>query len=182
MKIAIKAGIFVALSTALAVAQTPQTFGAWSVYKDAGSRPNAHLTLVQTKSLSSSEIGEGTESKAELDIVCQDGKLRGLAVRMNSAVLASAVSLDGAVDTVHVGYTVSGTSGSEQWAVLDNRHTVSPYSEVSQAKSNRSWVNTLVAGHDLVLRLPGRGDDGAQKVSFETNGVAEALASAGCSY
>ena len=84
------------LCTAMGFAQTPQKFGAWSVYQ-LGSRHGQATTLLQSKSLEPTEDAQGQPIEIKLDAVCKGGKLYHVAVETDTRVARHAMNFSGAV-------------------------------------------------------------------------------------
>jgi hypothetical protein len=170
------------LCAAMGFAQTPQTFGAWSVYQLA-SRGGQATILLQTKSLEQDEDAQGQPVVLKLDAVCKGGKLYQVAVETDTPVAKHAMNFSGAVPTTPVSFQVDGNGAEVQsWAVLDGGHTISPYSEVMQGKRNRSWIERVAGTDMLILEFRGGSQEDPIHARFNTTGISEALAAAGCSY
>jgi hypothetical protein len=170
------------LCAAMGFAQTPQTFGAWSVYQLA-SRNGQPTTLLQTKSLEQDQDAQGQPVVLKLDAVCRGGKLYQVAVETDTPVAKRAMNFSGAVPTTPVSFQADGNGPEVQnWAVLDGGHTVSPYSEVMQGKRNRSWIERVAGTDMLVLEFRGGSQEDPIHARFNTTGISSALAAAGCSY
>ncbi len=169
------------LCTAMGFAQTPQTSGAWSIYSLAGR--HGQVTLLQTKSLEQAEDAQGEPVEIKLDAVCKEGKLYRVAVETDTPVSQQAMNFSGAVPTTPVSFQVNGNGPEAQsWAVLDGGHTISPYSEVMQGRKNRSWIERVAGTDTLILEFRGGSQEDPIHASFNTTGISEALAAAGCSY
>jgi hypothetical protein len=170
------------LCTAMGFAQTPQTFGTWSVYP-LTSRHGQATILLQTRSLEQDEDAQGQPVVLKLDAVCKGGKLYQVAVETDTPVAKHAMNFSGAVPTTSVSFQSDG-SGSElqRWAVLDGGYTVSPYSEVRQGKRNRSWIERVAGTDTLILEFQGGSREDPIRAGFNTKGISEALAAVGCTY
>jgi hypothetical protein len=82
------------------------------------------------------------------------------------------------VPTTRAAFTFEGQANqSEQWAVMDDGHTLSPYSEVTRRSAERI-AGTKKMGFPLV----GAAGEALDQPTFETGELAEALSSVGCSY
>jgi hypothetical protein len=170
------------ICTAMGFAQTSGKFEAWSVYPPAA-RNGETTTLLQTNSLESVQDAEGRPMAFKLDVICKKGKPYRVALETTTPVSKRAMNFSGEAVTTPVSFQADGSSPEVQsWAVLDNGHTISPYSELMQGKRNRSWIERLGGTNTLVLELPGVSSQNPIRVSFDTKGISEALAAAGCSY
>jgi hypothetical protein len=161
--------ILVLFSTALASAETPTPFGSWKIYHAQGDR----VFMVQTVS---------TTSSAKLDVICRHGKLAAIAIEPDLMVDETALSFTEVVPTTQLAFTLDDENRSEKWAVLDDGHSLTPYSELSQGKLNRSWVSRISASKKLDVRLAGIAGEMNGQPSFETQDLGLALTSIGCSY
>lgn len=169
MKTSVKVMIFVLLSTALASAETPAPFGSWKIYHAQGDR----VFMVQTVS---------TTSPAKLDVICRHGKLAAIAIEPDVMIDETALSFTAVVPTARLAFTLDDESRSEKWAVVDDGHSLTPYSELSQGKLNRSWISRISASKKLDVRLAGIAGEMNGQPSFETEDLNLALTSIGCSY
>jgi hypothetical protein len=174
VKTSAKAIILVLLSTAVAFAESPKQFGAWSIY----SANNKKVVLLQ----STSNV-QGQPGQAKLDVVCRNGKLSAIALEPSAAIGKSALSLTGVVPTTRVAFSFEGQANqSEEWAVLDGGRTLSPYSEVLQGRITRHWVERIAGMKQVGFQLDGKAGESLGQPTFETGELAEALSSVGCSY
>jgi hypothetical protein len=174
VKTSAKTIILVLLSTAVAFAESPKQFGAWSIY----SANNKKVVLLQ----STSNV-QGQPGQAKLDVVCRNGKLSAIALEPSAAIGKSALSLTGVVPTTRVAFSFEGQANqSEEWAVLDGGRTLSPYSEVLQGRLTRQWVERIAGMKQVGFQLDGKADESLGQPTFETGELAEALSSVGCSY
>jgi hypothetical protein len=169
VKTAIRLMLLVVLSTALASAETPAPFGSWKIYHAQGDR----VFMVQTVS---------TTSSAKLDVICRRGKLAAIAIEPDVVIDETALSFTAVVPTARLAFTLDDESRSEKWAVVDDGHSLTPYSEVSQGKLNRSWISRISASKKLDVRLAGIAGEMNGQPSFETEDLGLALTSIGCSY
>lgn len=169
MKTPLKLVIFVLLSTAFAFGETPSPFGSWKIYHVDGDR----VFMVQTVSKTSS---------AKLDVVCRHGKLAAIAIEPDVMIDQTALSFTAVVPLATLGFTLDDESRSEKWAVVDDGHSLTPYSELSQGKLNRSWVSRISASKKLDVHLAGIAGEMNGQPSFETGSLSLALGSIGCSY
>lgn len=173
---------FFLLCGTTAFPQSAPTFGAWSTYK-VGAQTGKEMTLLQTTSLQQGEDAQGQPVVLKLDALCRKGKLYRIALETAAPVHERAMNFSGAVPTTPVAFSADGKSTQIQsWAVLDSGHTISPYSESGQGKTNRLWIESLVGTRNVTLHFEGGVGEDQVQVSFDTEGIAEALASAGCSY
>jgi hypothetical protein len=174
VKTSAKTIILVLLSTAVAFAESPKQFGAWSIY----SANNKKVVLLQTTS-----NVQGQPDQAKLDVVCRNGKLSAIALEPSAAIGKSALSFTGVVPTTRVAFSFEGQANqSEEWAVLDGGRTLSPYSEVLQGRITRQWVERIAGMKQVGFQLDGKADESLGQPTFETGELAEALSSVGCSY
>jgi hypothetical protein len=174
VKTSAKAIILVLLSTAVAFAESPKQFGAWSIY----SANNKKVVLLQTTS-----NVQGQPDQAKLDVVCRNGKLSAIALEPSAAIGKSALLLTGVVPTTRVAFSFEGQANqSEEWAVLDGGRTLSPYSEALQGRLTRHWVERIAGMEQVGFQLDGKAGESLGQPTFETGELAEALSSVGCSY
>jgi hypothetical protein len=174
VKTSAKTIILVLLSTAVAFAESPKQFGAWSIY----SANNKKVVLLQ----STSNV-QGQPGQAKLDVVCRNGKLSAIALEPSAAIGKSALSLTGVVPTTRVAFSFEGQANqSEEWAVLDGGRTLSPYSEVLQGRLTRQWVERIAGMKQVGFQLDGKAGESLGQPTFETGELAEALSSVGCRY
>ena len=169
MKTPVKLMIFVLLATALASAETPAPFGSWKIYHAQGDR----VFMVQTIS---------TTSSAKLDVICRHGKFAAIAIEPDVMIDETALSFTTVVPTARLAFTLDDESRSDKWAVTDNGHSLTPYSELSQGKVNRSWISRISDSKKLDVRLAGIACEMNEQPSFETESLSLALNSIGCSY
>ncbi len=169
MRTPAKLMLFVLLSTALGLAETPTPFGAWTIYHAQGDRVFMLQTISKT-------------SDAKLDVICRHGKLAAIALEPDLLIDTSAVSFTGVVPTTRLAFTLDDATRSEKWAVLDDGHSLSPYSQVSQGKLNRSWISRISATSKLDVQLGGLAGEMNGQPSFETGELSAALTSVGCTY
>ena len=161
--------LFVLLSTALGFAETPKPFGAWTIYHAQGDR----VFMLQTVS---------TTSTAKLDVICRHGKLAAIALEPDLLISTDAVSFTGVVPTARLAFTLDDAVRSEKWAVLDDGHSLSPFSALSQGKLNRAWISRISATRRMDVQLDGLAGEMNGQPSFETEQLGAALTSIGCSY
>jgi hypothetical protein len=172
VKTSAKTVILVLLSTAVAFAESPRQFGAWSIY----TANDNHEVLLQSMSTVQ-------DHPAKLDVVCRNGKLSAIALEPGVAIQKSALSFTAVVPTTRVAYSVEGQANqSEEWAVLDNGRTLSPYSEALQGRLTRRWVERIAGMKKMGFQLDGKAGESLGQPTFETGELAEALSSVGCSY
>jgi hypothetical protein len=164
--------IFVLLSTAAAFAESPRQLGAWSIY----TAKDSHVVMLQSTSTAQ-------DHSAKLDVVCRNGKLSAIALEPSVAIDKSALSFTAVVPTTRVVYSLEGHANqSEEWAVLDNGRTLSPYSEVFEGKVTRRWAERIAGTTTMGFQLDGKAGDSLGQPTFETGELAKALSSVGCSY
>ncbi len=181
MKIAAQGIIFALVSTVVAFAQTPQQVGAWSVYTATGNQSSNQVVLLQTAAQGQYNDAQGNPVQAKLDVICKKGKLWHIAVETELAIERKAESLSAPVPTTRIAFVSEGrTNQSDNWAVLDGGHTVTPYAEVFQGRLTRQWIDRLSGTQKIVVRF--EGEAGLLQPTFNTEKLAEALSSVGCSY
>jgi hypothetical protein len=174
MKSATRVIIFVLLSSALGFSETAAQLGGWSVYLASN-----QVALLQSAS-EQHEGGGDNQVQAKLDFICKRGKLSAIALEPGVTVKRSAMSFAGPVPTTRVNFSMDGrTSHTENWIVLDGGRTLSPNSELLQGKLVRHWAERIATTQKMVVQVDGQSED---QPSFATGELAEALASAGCSY
>jgi hypothetical protein len=87
------------------------------------------------------------------------------------------------VPTARVAFSFEGQANrSEEWAVLDDGRTLSPYSEVLQGRITRRWFERIAGMKKMGFQWDGKADESLAQPTFETGELAEALSSVGCSY
>jgi hypothetical protein len=181
VKTPIKAAIFVLISSAIGLAQTPNQLGAWSVSPADSNLTRNHVVMLQSASEQQFKDSFGNPVQAKLDIICKKGKLSAIALEPNVRLQESAVSVSGAVPTTRVAFTVDGQNNeSENWAVLDDGNTVSPYSEVFQGKLMKHWIERISNTDKITFQLVG--EDGQATPTFATRNLIDTLSSVGCKY
>ena len=174
MKNATRVIIFVLLSSALGFSETAAQLGGWSVYLTSN-----QVALLQSASEQHNGAGDN-QGQAKLDLICKSGKLSAIALEPGVTVKRSAMSFAGPVPTTRVNLSMDGRpSHTENWIVLDGGRTLSPNSELMQGKLVRHWAERIAATQKMVVQVDGQSED---QSSFATGQLAEALASAGCSY
>ncbi len=172
MKTATKTVILVLLSTAVAFAESPRQLGAWSIY----TAKDNHVVMLQSMSTAQ-------DHPAKLDVVCRNGKISAIALEPGMAIDKSALSFTSVVPTTRIAYSLEGHANpSEQWAVLDNGRTLSPYSEAFEGKVTRRWAERIVGARTMGFQLDGKAGESMGQPTFETGELTEALSSVGCSY
>ena len=182
MNIAAKSVFFALIATAAASAQTPRQIGAWSVYPATGNVNPTHTVLLQTMSQGLYDA-QGSPVAAKLDVICKRGKVSAIAIETDAEIPKTATSFSGAIPTAQIAFALEGqTNGSENWAVLDGGHTMSPYSEAFQGRLNRKWIERLTATQKVDVRLDRKASQYEFQPVFSTGGFSQALSSAGCTY
>jgi hypothetical protein len=180
MKNAVKAIIFVLVSSAVGFSETPKQLGGWSVYPPNGRPTSNHEVLLQSTSEEQYSDSFGNQVQAKLDVICKKGKLFAIALEPQVTIQKSAMSFAGPVPTTRVNFSMDGQSNqSENWAVFDSGRTLSPNSELLQGKLMRHWIERIAGTQKMVFQLDGESEVHS---SFATGELVEALASAGCSY
>ena len=171
MKIAAKGIILALVSTAAAFAQTPKQVGSWSLYPATGNQS----VLLQTTFHEQNSDAAVNPVQAKLDVICKKGRLSGIAIETTTEIGKNSISFSGAVPTTRVASFSDGQI-SENWAVLDGGHTVSPYSELFQSKESRTWIQRISGTQQITVQFD------QLRPTFETQGLSEALTAASCSY
>ena len=171
------------LVTASAVfAQSPQQVGAWSVYSPAGNGTAKNVVMLQTTAVGQHQDARGDVAPAKLDIVCKNNKVVAVALETGSRIDKRTVSYEQAVPTTAVVFTAGEGKSSlpEYWEVADGGRTLSPYSELYQAKLNRSWVERISGTPTVALQLNQKEGDDSLAPVFNTAQLSEALSSVSC--
>jgi hypothetical protein len=184
MKATVKTLIFLLVSTAMGVSETPQQLGAWSVYPANGNHHSNHIVMLQTTS-EAQDGDAGNRAQAKLDVICKNGKLLAIALEPSFSINESAIASDGAVPLTQVVTIAEGQKHEheyENWAVLDRGRTLSPYSEALQGQLNRSWVERISGMKTVSFQLAATEGTNSPRPTFNTGELAEALSSVGCSY
>ena len=183
MKNVTKTIVFVLISTAMGFSETPKQLGAWSVYPANGNLTSNHVVLLQSTSEEQHKDALGNVVQAKLDVVCKKGKLSAIALEPNVAIEKSTMDYSAAVPTTRVAFTLGAQSErSENWAVLDDGRTLSPYSEVFQGKLMRRWIERIANTKRMAFQLDGKAGEALAQPTFATGDLAQALSSVGCSY
>lgn len=180
MKNTVKTFLFAFVFTAVGFAQTPNQFGAWSIY-ESGNHSGNHVIMLQSTSraLYNGDVSNGNQAK--LDVICRNGKLAAVALEPSVNVMKTSLSNSGSVTTTRISFSVAGQMNqTENWAVLDEGHSLSPYSELLQGKQMRQWVERIAGTDQLAIQL--HAEEGLAESAFPTADLAGALASVGCQY
>jgi hypothetical protein len=170
--------IFLPSVTAMTFAQATRQIGAWSVYTlPQGSKSTV---MLQTHAVPQ-DGGTGDSSKAAtLSVLCKNNKVVAIALHTTSGVDEHAVSYLGAVPTIPIDLSIAGqVTHSHGWAVSENGHTLSPFSEVFQGKLNREWLDRLNDAKRVAFAVRGSQAVDLQP-AFDTEQLGAALSSAGC--
>ena len=174
MKVISKIAILSLVTASTVFAQSPRQVGAWSVYTLTANVTGKNVVMLQTTAV-------GQQVPAKLDIVCKNDRVVAVAVEIQSSIDEHTVSYSQAVPTTRVVFAVEGKgSVSENWEVADGGRTLSPYSELSQAKLNRTWVERISGTPKMVLQLNQKEGDDSLAPVFDTAELSEALSSVGC--
>ena len=177
-----KAALLILLSTAMGFAETPQQLGAWSVYPATSNHKGNAVVMLQTTSQEQYTDGQGNTVQAKLDVICKGGKVSAIALEPVVAIRSNAMSFTGPVPTTRVVFVADGQNDrSESWAVLDAGHSLSPSSEVSQAKLTHSWVERISGSKKMSFEVEAKAESNTQP-TFETGELSSALSSVGCRY
>jgi hypothetical protein len=170
-------------SSALGLAQTASTAGAWSIYSYPSDSSAHARTLIQTKSHDQYWNNLGQPVEANLDVICSHGRLVAIALDTNSKVSKQDVNPRGGVDTTPVSFRLDQqTPESEPWQVLDDRETLTPYTAIFHGKHKAEWAERLLSSETLTFSFHGEQNTQPVRVSFSTAGFKDALASSGCTY
>jgi hypothetical protein len=181
MKAIVTVAILSLVTAAPMMAQSPRQVGDWSIYNSAGNQTKNHMVLVQTTAVGEHLDATGNSVPVKLDIICKNKEIVAIAVETGSKIDERAVSDSQAVPTTAVAFAVDGqVSRSENWAVADGGRTLSPYSELFQAKLNRTWVERINGTEKIAFRLNQKEGDDSLAPTFNTAQLSEALQSAGC--
>lgn len=183
MKNVTKTIIFVLISTAMGVAETPKQLGAWSVYTADGNLTSNHVVLLQSMSEEQHKDALGNVIQAKLDVICKKGKLSAIALEPNVTIEKRVMDYSAALPTTRVAYTLGAQSEQfENWAVSDNGRALSPYSEVFQGKLMRRWIERISNAKRMAFQLDGKAGQALAQPTFATGDLVQALSSVGCSY
>lgn len=167
--------------TLAAIAQTPQTIGAWAAYPTTN-RSGDHIVLLQTNVMPGDGEAQGQPGALKLDAICKNGKLYRLALETDFTVSTKATNFSGAVPTTSISFERDGSAPEIQhWAVLDSGRTVSPYGELTQAKKNRILVQRIAGSNEVVFGFQAE-SEGPVHARFHTDGMSRSLTSVGCTY
>ncbi len=167
--------------TLAAIAQAPQTIGAWATYPST-SPSGDRIVLLQTNVLSGDGGAQGQPGTLKLDAICKNGKLYRLALETDFAVSSEATNFSGAVPTTSVSFQRDGSAPETQhWAVLDRGRTVSPYGELTQGKKNRILIQRIAGSNEVVFGFHAD-NKGVIQARFHTDGISRSLTSVGCTY
>lgn len=181
MKTPIKAAIFVLISSAMGLAQTPQSLGAWSVSPADSTVTRNHVVMLQSASVEQYTNSFGNPVQAKLDVICKKGKLSAIALEPSIDLKEAALSYSGAVPTTRVNFVLEGQGNqSENWAVSDDGNALSPYSEVFQGKLMKQWIERISNSKKIVFHIEGQ--EGEATPSFATAKLTDALSAVGCKY
>ena len=182
MRKSTKATILLLFSTAMGFAETPQQLGAWSVYPAASNLHGNSVTMLQTISTERYTDGQGNLVQAKLDVICRAGKVSAVALEPVVAIRSNAISFSGPVPTTRVAFVADGQNNRpEYWAVMDEGRTLSPSSEVSQAKLTQRWVERISGSKKMSFEVESKVESYTQP-TFNTEELSGALSSVGCRY
>lgn len=181
VKIINKLAILSLVTASTVFAQSPRQVGAWSIYTSAGNVTGKNVVMLQTTAIGQPQDARGNLVSAKLDIICKNDRVAALAVETGSGINERSVNYSQAVPTTTVVFAVEGKSSlSENWEVADGGHTLSPYSQLFQAKLNRTWVKRISDTQKVVLQLNQKEGDGFLAPAFDTTELSEALSSVSC--
>jgi hypothetical protein len=169
------------VTAAVAVAETPRQVGAWSIYTAAENSNGKEVIMLQTRA-AKHENANGDLVAAKLDVICRNHKVAAVVLETPSTVDKHDVKLEQAVPTAKVILAVEGHDEvSENWAIADGGHSLTPYSELSQNKLNHVWVDRISDTNSLALHVGSREVSSDDAAAFGTEGLSAALQAAGCS-
>jgi hypothetical protein len=168
----------VMFSTAVTtLAQSTRQIGAWSIYTiQAGGK---NTVMLQTAAVANGAVQDG--SGVTLSILCKNNRLSAIALHAETGIDKHAVNYTEDLPLTPVIASVEGHSdASEKWAVTENGHTFSPYSQVVQGKVNRQWLQRLNGASTVVFQVGGSEGGNALRPTFHTQQLQEALSAAAC--
>jgi hypothetical protein len=169
---------FLPTVTAMTFAQATRQIGAWSIYTL--SQGNKNTVMLQTPAIPQDGNTRDSSEAATLSVLCKNNKVVAIALRTTSGVDKHAVSYVGAVPTIPIDLSIAGQiTHSQSWAVSENGHTLSPFSEAFQGKLNRQWLERLNDAERVAFTVRGSETLDLQP-AFNTEQLGAALSSAGC--
>jgi hypothetical protein len=181
VKVINKFAILSLVTASTVFAQSPRQVGAWSVYTSGGNGTAKHVVMLQTTAVDQHQDARGNSAPSKLDIICKNDRVVAVAVETGSRIDKRTVSYKESVPTTAVVFTAAGKSSlPEDWEVADGGRTLSPYSELSQAKLNHAWVDRISATPKVVLRLNQKEGDDSLAPVFDTAELSQALSSVSC--
>ena len=181
MKVINKLAILSLVTAGTVFAQSPQQVGAWSVYSPASNVAGKNVVMLQTTAVGQHHDADGNLVAVKLDIVCKNKNVVAIAVETGTSIDKRTVSFSQAVPTTKVVFVAEGKSDvSENWEVADGGRTLSPYSQLFQAKLNRTWVERISGTPKVVLQLNQKEGDESLAPVFDTAQLSDALSSVGC--
>jgi hypothetical protein len=181
VKIISKLAILSLVTASTVFAQSPQQVGTWSIYTSASNVTGKNVVMLQTTAVGQHQDARGNLLSAKLDIICKNDRVAAVAVETGSRINERSVSYKQAVPTTTVVFAVEGKSSlSENWEVADGGRTLSPYSQLFQAKLNRTWVERISGTPKVVLQLNQKEGESFFAPVFDTAELSEALSSVGC--
>jgi hypothetical protein len=162
MKTPISTILVVMMSTAQAFAGTSQQIGTWSVTSATGNR----AVLIQTVS-----------DQAKLDLICRNGKVWKVALETSAPVQERAVDFNRGIPTTRISFgSEAANNAFEDWAVADGGKTLFAHSEIFEGRLDRRWIERLSSSPTIRFSFD------TQDFTFQTDQLAQALESAGCTY
>jgi hypothetical protein len=159
MKTPISTILVVMMCTAQAFAGTSQQIGPWSVTPATANR----AVLIQTVS-----------DHAKLDLICRNGKVWKVALETSAPVQERVVDFNRGVPTTRISF--GSEPAFEDWAVADGGKTLLAHSEMFQSRLDRHWIERLSSSPTIRFSFD------TQDSTFQTDQLAQALQSAGCTY
>ena len=167
--------------SAVSFAQSNHQVGAWSIYTTSGKLGGNKMALLQTTAPLDRKNSNGSSQSVKLDVVCKNNRVVAVAVEPASKLDKHLVSYDSEVPTVHLRFASVGMiEVSEDWAVADERRSLTPHAQISQGALIRTWVDRLSGTDKMVLFLDGRAGDSLAQSTFDTRDLTEALSAVGC--
>jgi hypothetical protein len=170
--------LFVCGATAMTYAQSTQHIGSWSIYTIANVGKTS--VMLQTPAIEqNADSGDG-KAAVTLNVLCRNNKLVAIALHSAEGIDEHAFNDVQEVPTIQIVASNGGHVQAEKWAVTEKGHTLIPYSQFSQGKRNRQWLERLNAAQTVSFQLGGSQTRTSLQPSFHTEQLEEALSAAGC--
>jgi hypothetical protein len=171
--------IFMSSVTAMTFAQATRQIGAWSIYTL--SEGHRSKTMLQTTAIPQNDDDRDKSEAATLSVLCKSSKVVAIALHTNSGVDKNAISYVEEITLVPIVFSIAGrVSSSQNWAVSEKGHTLSPFSEVVQGRLNRHWIERLNETQRVVFQVGGSQEQLSPQRTFNTDQLGAALSSVGC--